>query len=183
MHARKELEEGEPGDPLKRFSIAAAAFQVEVSFNPLWEKESEGVLFQIPPLLVEVQESCKSRSIQEVLLRSPVIEYLLSDDVVLQDLNLRYRGNDAPTNVLSFPQESQDKGSVLGSVVLSYETTHREAREQRKPFIHHVLHLVLHGTLHLLGCDHETKREADIMENLERAILASLDIPDPYCLC
>jgi probable rRNA maturation factor len=69
---------------------------------------------------------------------------------------------------------------VLGDIVIAYETTEREARAEHKPFAHHLAHLAVHGFLHLAGYDHAAEDEADAMETLEAAILARLDVPDPY---
>ena len=71
---------------------------------------------------------------------------------------------------------------LLGDIVLAFETVQSEAKQEHKPFDNHVSHLVVHGLLHLLGYDHETDAEAEIMEALERKILARLAIPDPYAL-
>jgi probable rRNA maturation factor len=70
--------------------------------------------------------------------------------------------------------------ALLGDIVIAYETTEREARAERKPFAHHLAHLAVHGFLHLVGYDHEADDEANAMEVLETAILARLDVPDPY---
>jgi probable rRNA maturation factor len=106
----------------------------------------------------------------------------LTDDARMRELNRVWRGADRPTNVLSFPAP-QAKGAaprLLGDVVIAYETVLREAAELRIPPCDHLAHLVVHGLLHLLGHDHENDRDADVMENLERAILARLGVPDPY---
>jgi probable rRNA maturation factor len=110
---------------------------------------------------------------------SASVVVLLSGDEQVQDLNARFRGKDAPTNVLSFPAPGT-AGGHLGDVILALGVCRREAREQRKPLAHHLQHLTAHGVLHLLGYDHETDAEADSMEALERAILAGLGVPDPY---
>jgi len=69
---------------------------------------------------------------------------------------------------------------LLGDLVLCAPVIAREAREQGKPLPAHYAHLTVHGTLHLLGWDHEDAREAEAMEQLEREILASMGLPDPY---
>jgi probable rRNA maturation factor len=69
---------------------------------------------------------------------------------------------------------------MLGDIAIAYETTHREADEEQKPFDDHLSHLAVHGFLHLIGYDHETDEEAETMEGLEREILSQLGIPDPY---
>jgi probable rRNA maturation factor len=109
---------------------------------------------------------------------------LLTDDSAIRALNRKWRKLDAPTDVLSFPAEvaraRRDLPRHLGDIVIAYETTAREAAAQRKPFRHHLAHLAVHGYLHLLDYDHATDREAKKMERLEVAILARLDVPNPY---
>lgn len=97
-------------------------------------------------------------------------------------LNRHYRGIDHATNVLSFPAELPPGVvlPILGDIVLCAPVVAREAREQGKPLRHHYAHLTVHGVLHLLGFEHEEEREAEAMELLERQILASLGIDDPY---
>lgn len=107
------------------------------------------------------------------------VTILLTDDETVRDLNARFRGKDAPTNVLSFPAP-QTARPHLGDVALAYGVCAREAAEQGKPLTHHLSHLVAHGVLHLLGYDHMSDGEAEVMEALERRVLAGLDIPDPY---
>jgi len=102
----------------------------------------------------------------------------LSDDRRVQALNKRDRKKDKPTNVLSYPSGHK---SFLGDIVLARQTVWREAREQKKTPADHVAHLVVHGTLHLLGYDHETTdTDAERMEALERRILKKIGIADPY---
>ncbi len=107
------------------------------------------------------------------------VTLLLTDDVSIKDLNRRFRQQDQPTNVLSFPAP-QNPERFLGDIALAYGVCAREAREQGKPLAHHLQHLVAHGVLHLLGYDHMSDAQADEMEDLERAVLAGLGIPDPY---
>jgi probable rRNA maturation factor len=112
---------------------------------------------------------------------------MLTNDSGIRTLNNNWRGIDKPTNVLSFPALQptsaggpDDAPRMLGDIAIAYETTHREADEDRKPFGHHLSHLAVHGFLHLIGYDHENDDDAEEMENLEREILARLGIPDPY---
>ena len=103
-----------------------------------------------------------------------------------QQLNRVYRGQDRPTNVLAFPMWNPGArlptGApvLLGDVVIAMETVANEAAEQEKPVGDHLVHLTVHGVLHLLGYDHLTQAEAATMESLERSILAELGVPDPY---
>jgi probable rRNA maturation factor len=102
----------------------------------------------------------------------------LSDDKRVRALNKRDRRKDKPTNVLSYPSGEK---TFLGDIVLARQTVWREAREQKKTPSDHVAHLVVHGTLHLLGYDHETSdADAERMEAFERRILKKLGIADPY---
>jgi probable rRNA maturation factor len=110
----------------------------------------------------------------------------LVDDGTIQGLNRDWRGRDKPTNVLSFPLG--DPGPVtdpdfpwlIGDIVMSYDTVTAEAIRDTKPLEHHVVHLAIHATLHLIGHDHEDEAEAEAMEAAEIALLATLGIPDPY---
>ena len=103
-------------------------------------------------------------------------------------LNRHYRGKDYATNVLSFPADVAEgvklpkgvKMPLLGDLVICAPVVAKEAREQGKPLNAHYAHLTVHGTLHLLGWDHEDECDAECMEKLEREILAALGIEDPY---
>ena len=114
------------------------------------------------------------------------IAVLFADDDALRHLNRTWRGKDQPTNVLSFPAAvpggapADSGGRHLGDVALGYETVLREAEADGKSLADHVTHLIVHGTLHLLGQDHEAEAEAEIMEALERQALARLGVQDPY---
>lgn len=117
-------------------------------------------------------------------------EFLLAVRIVdaeeMQALNSQYRGEDKPTNVLSFPTEIPDpvteklRFKPLGDVVLCAPVVLREAADQKKPLKNHWAHLTVHGILHLLGHDHHDEEEARAMESLEREYLCDLGIPDPY---
>jgi len=103
---------------------------------------------------------------------------LLTDDKALRALNHNFRGKNKPTNVLSFP--AGETRAYLGDVAIAYGVTAGEARAAKKTFADHATHLTVHGVLHLLGYDHETNRDAAVMEPLEVKILAKLGISDPY---
>ncbi len=107
------------------------------------------------------------------------VTILLTDDETQRDLNQRFRGKDATTNVLSFPAGANPEAH-LGDLSLAYGVCAREAAEQGKTLAAHLQHLVAHGVLHLLGYDHQEDAEAEAMEALERTILAGLGVPDPY---
>lgn len=101
-----------------------------------------------------------------------------------QSLNSQYRGKDYPTNVLSFtfdmPDCIEQDTLELGDLVVCADVVAREAQEQNKQLFDHWAHMIVHGTLHLLGFDHINDDEAEEMEQLERDILAQLNIADPY---
>jgi probable rRNA maturation factor len=113
----------------------------------------------------------------------------LTDDDQAKALNAEWRGKDKPTNVLSFPQlepaeleKAGDSGPelLLGDIVLARGVCEREAEEKAIPFENHAAHLVVHGTLHLLGYDHQDDGSAAEMEAREVRALARLGIPNPY---
>ncbi len=116
------------------------------------------------------------------------LSVVLADDAEVRTLNRAFRGQDRATNVLSFPASSSAERQrlptgaplLLGDVVISYQTVRAEAAAQGKTLREHVGHLVVHGVLHLTGCDHQAEAEADDMEALETEILERMGIRDPY---
>lgn len=104
------------------------------------------------------------------------------DEAESHALNLNYRGKDRPTNVLSFPFECPDEVELplLGDLVICRQVVEREAQEQDKPLMAHWAHMVVHGSLHLLGYDHIEDDEAEEMESLETQIMTGLGFADPY---
>lgn len=117
------------------------------------------------------------------------ISVCLSDDATVHQLNKEFRGMDKPTNVLSFANldfsgfaaDNEPYDEIeLGDIIAAYETMIREAEEQGVSLYAHFCHLLTHGFLHLSGYDHQTPVEATYMENLEREILQSMGIANPY---
>ncbi|MGH6877421.1 MAG: rRNA maturation RNase YbeY [Rhizomicrobium sp.] len=104
---------------------------------------------------------------------------LFTHDERLRELNARFRGNDAPTNVLSFPAVA-NADEYLGDVAIALGVARREAATTGVSLVAHTLHLAVHGVLHLLGYDHLLSREARLMERLEIAVLHELGLPSPY---
>jgi probable rRNA maturation factor len=111
------------------------------------------------------------------------VSVLLTSDAEVRALNARFRGQDKPTNVLSFPAAASGQlaeSPTLGDIALAFETLAREAEDSGVPLADHYRHLVAHGFLHLIGYDHQTDEEAERMEALERRVLARLGVADPY---
>ena len=114
----------------------------------------------------------------------------LSDDAEVRELNADYRDKDKPTNVLSFPlihrdlltslANTDDGEILLGDLILAHGICESEAIDKAISLEDHVSHLTVHGTLHLLGYDHEEEADALMMEELEVSALASLGIGNPY---
>jgi len=105
------------------------------------------------------------------------VSVVLTDDKAVRELNKTYRHKDHPTNVLSF---SSEEAGELGDIILAYETVKKEAEDAGISFLHHTLHLIVHGFLHLLGYDHEENDQALEMENMEIRILKKQGIANPY---
>jgi len=114
------------------------------------------------------------------------VSIVLANDDLIQVLNREYRQMDKPTNVLSFANlDSNDPMPEagpfpLGDIILSYQTIDREAKDQGKFFKDHFTHMIVHGTLHLLGYDHIDEDEATNMETLEIRILEQMNVQNPY---
>jgi probable rRNA maturation factor len=157
---------------------AGANWPANTDWSALAEKSVRAALEQTPQAGLIGLPACVEVSVK------------LSDDAEIQQLNAAFRGKDKATNVLSFPMvqadlleamANTDDGEVLlGDIILAHETCAREAGERGISLIDHATHLIVHGTLHLLGHDHENDVEAETMEALERTALASLNIDDPY---
>ncbi|MCG9760492.1 rRNA maturation RNase YbeY [Pseudoalteromonas sp. Isolate6] len=106
----------------------------------------------------------------------------IADEHESQELNSQYRGKDKPTNVLSFPFDAPPgiELPLIGDLVICPQVVYQESIEQEKTFHDHFAHMVIHGCLHLLGFDHINEQDAVEMETIEKQILASLNIADPY---
>lgn len=137
----------------------------------------------------EDSDAIAKRAIALALARADVeitgpleIALLLTGDAEQQVINRDWRQIDKPTNVLSFPQGAPFDPLLgpVGDLSFAFETVTREAAELGKPFAAHFTHLLVHGTLHLVGYDHQIEAEALVMEGLETEILAELGLADPY---
>ena len=147
-------------------------------------------------------EGLAARACEAAIRATPQAELAVSDTLVeisvrltsdeeVHQLNRQYRGKDKPTNVLSFPmvqadllesvgQNSDDGELLLGDIVLAHGVCAAEAAEKGVSLEAHATHLIVHGTLHLLGYDHQGSGEAEHMESLERDVMARLGLHDPY---
>lgn len=112
------------------------------------------------------------------------VSLVFSSDEQVRAVNAEWRGQDKPTNVLSFPAfplvPGGKPGPMLGDIIVARETVEREAVDLDKSFTDHLTHLMVHGFLHLFGYDHMDGDEAERMESLETRILAALGLSDPY---
>jgi probable rRNA maturation factor len=112
------------------------------------------------------------------------VSILLCNDALIAKLNQQWRGIAKPTNVLSFPAaraaHDMPEPAPLGDIVIAFETAAKEAAEAQIPLREHVAHLLVHGFLHLAGYDHAAAKEAEAMEEIERAALGKLGIANPY---
>jgi probable rRNA maturation factor len=136
-------------------------------------------------LLIPSQEKCESW-IAAVLKNQQINEaevsiYIVDEDES-QELNSQYRGKQNPTNILSFPADIPEEVGIplLGDLVICAPVIEREAQEQQKTVDAHWAHMLVHGSLHLLGYDHIEDDEAELMEALETTIITGLGFAAPY---
>lgn len=131
---------------------------------------------------VENIEQWITTALQSDELNQAEVSVYIVDESESQTLNSQYRGKDKPTNVLSFPADIPDEVGVplLGDLVICAPVVEREAQEQGKSLEAHWAHMLIHGTLHLLGYDHIEDDEADVMEALETRLVTQLHFPAPY---
>jgi probable rRNA maturation factor len=143
--------------------------------SPLWE--AFGAAAGVAETAITATLHCTDAKLRA----GTEISLLLCDDAVIRGLNRRWRGQDKPTNVLSFPAAAGAADTpILGDIAIAFETMAREAAEEGKSLPAHFSHLTVHGLLHLLGYDHQSAAEAEMMEQTERESLAALGIDDPY---
>lgn len=132
--------------------------------------------------MAEMPPSLKDREIEVCV--------VLTDDSEIHALNRDFRGMDKPTNVLSFANLDSDSAAdelamedmpfALGDVIIAWDTMQREAIDLNRKFEDHLRHMLVHGTLHLLGYDHMNDEEAAVMEGLEIRILEKMSVENPY---
>ena len=160
---------------------------IAIDADSEWDSRSS-----LDPLVRRAAEAAVAESAFPDLLtvsRPIELSVRLTSDEEVRKLNAEWRGKDKPTNVLSFPMaeayELEAAGEdgpelLLGDVVLARGVCEAEAREKHLKVEDHAAHLIVHGTLHLLGYDHQDDSEAEDMERREIAALARLGIADPY---
>ncbi|MBL0372670.1 rRNA maturation RNase YbeY [Rhizobium sp. KVB221] len=146
---------------------------------------SEDALTDFSKRVLENAATFLATSEKQPFLKQPVeISLVFTDDEDIRGINAEWRGQDKPTNVLSFPAfpltPGGKPGPMLGDIILAEETLRREALDLGKSFDDHLTHLLVHGFLHLFGYDHMTDEEAEVMEGLEIRILAELGLENPY---
>ena len=152
--------------------------QVDISI----ECESWAQLADLEQLVEEVLQTTALESGKK-LLEDAEVSLLFCDDFRIRELHRDWRKLDKSTNVLSFPASNPERlanAPVLGDIAIAFETVLRESKDENKSLSDHTFHMVTHGILHLLGYDHETDKDAEEMENLERRILARHGVDDPY---
>jgi probable rRNA maturation factor len=162
---------------------------VEADAGADWGDSSDWAALAERAVRAAVANSCHAALIDSGITIEVSVKY--GDDAAVQSLNAAYRGKDKPTNVLSFPMfEAELIGQIgradggealLGDIVLAHGVCAAEAEAKGVDIESHAAHLIVHGTLHLLGYDHETGEEdAEAMEQTERDALAAIGIADPY---
>jgi probable rRNA maturation factor len=148
--------------------------------DPRWEEELSKFKFYPNKITLRTIRLAGLSFAQEVQ-----VSFFLTNDEEIRKINKEYRGQDKATNVLSFPQEHEeleDKLPILyiGDIFLSLDTLRKEIENTDKSFKDHLLHLMVHGILHLLSFDHEEEAQAEEMEKIEIEILESFNIKSPY---
>lgn len=154
--------------------------------SPVLDTQEESPLWRALPQAEAIAEKAIAAAAAGAgvrLLPGAEVSLLLTDDAHMREINQQWRDKDKPTNVLSFPAVEGPKVSkspFLGDIAVAFETLQREAEDDGKSVADHFTHLVVHGFLHLLGHDHIVAEDAERMEALEVAILATLGVADPY---
>ena len=161
--------------------VSAAGATIEASVNAkIWPD----------PLVAGFQQSALTMLddiLSELASAKVSVSLCLCDDAQMRQLNQQHRQIDKPTNVLSFPaydmagqQIDGDTPALLGDIVIAAETVMREADDMQMPVADHLIHLFVHGMLHLFGHDHIDDELAETMETLEVKFLANIGVPNPY---
>jgi probable rRNA maturation factor len=158
--------------------------EIDIESDEEWDSSTDWPLLVRKAAEAAVAESAFPQLAESG--RAVELSVRLTSDEDVRALNAHWRGKDKPTNVLSFPMVDEASlggpaEPMIGDIVLAHGICSAEADEKRVPIETHASHLMVHGTLHLLGYDHETTDEdAELMEETERKALASIGIADPY---
>ena len=159
---------------------------ISIKYKP-WKPHVKQVEQRIHEIAREVFQATSLAN----YVKSIEFSLLFVDNKKISKINNEFRGENKPTNVLSFPMHVIDCSNfasletiegfiMLGDVIFSYEIIEKEANEQNKSFENHFFHLLTHGILHLIGYDHQNDEEADLMEKFEVQILQKFGINSPY---
>lgn len=142
--------------------------------------ESNSQSQQVPS--TEKIEYWITSALESQQLTAAEVSVYIVDEAESQELNSQYRNKDKPTNVLSFPADLHEEIDIplLGDLVICAPIVERETQEQGKTLDAHWAHMLVHGTLHLLGFDHIDDAEAEIMEAIETKLITAMNYPDPY---
>ena len=170
--------------------VKQQSFQLELVFDSLAWKKIRGLK---PRLTLAAQTALAALpTTMQPLAQRAQLTVLLTTNGKIQRLNREFRGMDKPTNVLSFPQFSPaelakmgrekalESSIPVGDIALAYQYVVVEAKNEHKILLNHLIHLIIHGILHLFGYDHLNQRDAGKMEQLEKKLMAGLGLPDPY---
>jgi probable rRNA maturation factor len=168
--------------------MKAVMIEVDISAEPVWGGEADWQELCEMAIAAAIAATPYKRLNEMPAVISVSISFAENDEV--QTLNRDYRQKDKPTNILSFPMLDADmlenigqmanREILLGDMILAHSVCAAEAQEKGIPLPQHISHLIVHGTLHLLGFDHIEADDGDEMEALEVKALATLGLPNPY---
>ena len=177
--------------------VSAAGATIEASINtkiwpdPLVAGFQQAALTMLDDILSEFANTKVNAKTSAKVSAKASVSLWLCDDAQMRQLNQQHRQIDKPTNVLSFPaydmagnlvgqQIDGDAPALLGDIVIAAETVMCEADDMQMPVADHLIHLFVHGMLHLFGHDHIDDELAETMETLEVKFLANIGVPNPY---
>ncbi len=177
--------------------VSAAGATIEASINTkIWPDLlvagfQQAALTMLDDILSEFANTKVNTKTSTKVSAKASVSLWLCDDAQMRQLNQQHRQIDKPTNVLSFPaydmagdmagqQIDGDVPALLGDIVIAAETVMHEADDMQMPVANHLIHLFVHGMLHLFGHDHIDDELAETMETLEVKFLANIGVPNPY---
>lgn len=163
--------------------MAAADVSPVIDISVACEAWTDALGDGIDPLIERAVQAALAEAASSEPVSVPAdteVSVVLCDDAFIRDLNERWRGKPHATNVLSFPSATQARALTLGDIIVAFETSASEAAERAVPLADYLTHLIVHGTFHLLGFDHESDPDAERMEGIESRTLSVLGIESPY---